>query len=130
MEKLLLIFIILALSGCSLCRYQAVANYAKAVEDGHNPEIALYTVNPIISLGIWNAHTQATFKEGGKRYWISNDTQVVSDSPDYSMGEYCWIMTLDEYIKWLKINKELSAKDMPPKEHRDKYWPKSKEVLK
>lgn len=117
------IFIIL-LSGCSLCRYQAVANYAKAVEDGHNPEIALYTVNPIISLGIWNAHVQATYKENGKRYWVSNDMGIIREEPDYPIGEYCWIMNIQEYAEYLKNYKELSSRPMPSKEYRDKHWPK------
>lgn len=93
-------------------------------------DFVLYTTNPIISMGIYNAHIQASFKENGKRYWISNDNRFVSEESDFPMGEYCWILTLNQYVDWLKDNKELEARGLPPKEHRDKYWPKTKEVLK
>jgi hypothetical protein len=107
-----------------------MANAAWAIEEKKNVEFILYTVNPVISMGIYNAHVQATFKENGVRYWISNDNRYVSEDPDYSMGEYCWIMTLNQYVDWLKNNKELEAIGMPSKEHRDKFWPKTKDVLK
>ena len=129
-ELLPFIFIILSLSGCSLCRYQAMKNAAWAYEEGHDVEYVMYSTSQIFSMGMFNAHVQATFKENGKRRWISNEFGIVSSYPDYPMGEYCWIMTQDQYIQWLKVCRELAAKDMPPKEHRDKYWPKTREVLK
>lgn len=104
-------------------------NTAVIYENGHEPEFILYTTNPIISLGIYNAHVQATYKVKNRRVWLGGNAQE-SDEPTYPMGEYCWILNMQQYIEWLKVNREFSRKPMPSKEHRDKYWPKTREVLK
>lgn len=130
MKKLLIVLLLLALSGCvSICRYQVLANAAWAIENGKKVDFVIYTTIPVISMGVYNAHIQASFVEDGKRYWISNDNRYVSEDTDYSMGEYCWKLTLEQYIEWLKDNKELGARGLPSKEYRDRYWPKTKDFL-
>ncbi|OPY87323.1 MAG: hypothetical protein A4E71_01064 [Smithella sp. PtaU1.Bin162] len=126
----LLLIITILISACSLCRYQAMKNAAWAYEEGYDVEYVMYSTSPVFSMGMFNAHVQATFKENGRRQWISNDLGIVSSYPDYPMGEYCWILTSEQYIQWLKKSRELAAMPMPPKEHRDKHWPKTKDVLR
>lgn len=106
-----------------------MANAALIYENGHEPEFVIYTTNPIISLGLYNAHVQVTYKENGKRVWMGG-YGYIHDSPEYPVGEYAWIMDINQYIEWLKINRELNKQPLPDKEHRDKYWPKANEVLK
>jgi len=76
-ELLPFIFIILSLSGCSLCRYQAMKNAAWAYEEGHDVEYVMYSTSPIFSMGMFNAHVQATFKENGNGFPTSSELYLL-----------------------------------------------------
>ena len=131
MKKLLLFALIaMFMSSCAhVCRHEAMANAAMIIEDGHTPEFVLYTTNPVISLGIYNAHVQATYVKNGQRVWYSG-AGYTHDAPEYPVGKYAWIMDINQYIEWLRVNKELSGKPMPSEEDREKYWPNANGVIK
>jgi hypothetical protein len=115
--------------GCLLvCRHMALAHYGWAIEEGYKPEFVLFTTTPatkMLALGAFNGHVQATILRDGKRLWIAGapDPGLYSTA-DYPLGEYCWTMDLPQYMEWLRENKELTERPMPPEEYRKEHWPK------
>jgi len=123
----IMLILFVSLTGCTVCRHSAMLNAAKIYESGHDVEFVMYTtgiIPKILSLGVFNAHVQATYIEDGKRKWISSGMGVISDEPDYAVGKYCWVMSMKEYVKYLKNYKVTSAMPMPTREYREKHWPK------
>jgi len=129
MKRLILTLCIAALligcAGQQVCRYKALAHYGWAVEEGLRPKIVLYTTTlatRIASLGIWNGHVLLRVEREGKTFWIYGDPPMLHDEPEYPLGKYCWVMDLNEYVDYLKVYKDLSAR--PYVERKD--WPACK----
>lgn len=115
--KFIIAAILFLLSGCAgnlVCRHNAMAHYAWAVEEHlERPEFVLFTTTTltnIFSLGLYNAHVQLTVRDGnGQRRWISGGFVVgLSDKPEYLLGKFCWAMDLKQYLEWMTDNRELS----------------------
>ena len=109
----LLLICTIFLTSCAItregCRSQVLRDVAIAVENHRDYRIAVYLVeHPFI----YGAHTQLQVKDGPQWLWMDiGGIDKLNCDPEHEIkkGTAVWLMTLDEYLKFLWDYERLHA---------------------
>jgi len=104
---------ILFLTSCALtregCQSQVLRDVATAVENHRDYRIAVYLVeHPFLN----GYHTQLQVKDGSQWLWMDiGGIEKLNCDPEHEIkkGSAIWLMTLDEYLKFLRDYNRLHA---------------------
>jgi hypothetical protein len=98
------IIVVMLIAGCSqlVCRHQVMSHAVWAEEQGLDYKIVVYETNPLISLGLYNAHVQVRTEKG----WINTEMgpTMFFDEPTFPMTG--WKAEYDSltYMKLMRKN--------------------------
>jgi hypothetical protein len=100
----LAMFLFFSCCGCSalVCRHDVLSHAGWVEEHGLKYQIAVYKVNPLWSLGVYNAHAQIKTEKG----WLSFPFgfPTFSDNPTYSIKDWVGYYDVNSYMLLMSKN--------------------------